>query len=230
MPMLEKSGQMAEAMAHIKDGASIMIGGFGVPGTPFCLIDELVRQGPKNLTIIKNDANETGSGIDRLLENGQISKLITSHIGLNANAIQMMNEGQIEVELVSQGILAERIRAGGAGIIGIITDIGIGTPLAEGKQTIQINGRDGILEPALTADFALLHAARADTFGNLAYMATARNFNPLMAMAARRTIAETEQLLDQGQMIPETVHTPGAFVDHVAALPELPEAYHVVKR
>lgn len=228
--MRSKTTPMAEAVAAIGDGASVMIGGFGVPGTPFCLIEELARQGAKELTIIKNDANEAGMGVDLLLQNRQVARLITSHIGLNANAIRLMNAGEIEVELVSQGILAERIRAGGAGLVGIVTDIGLGTPLAKGKTMLSLAGREAIFEPALTADFALLHAERADDFGNLSYAATARNFNPLMAMAASCSLAETEILVAQGQMIPEAVHTPGVFVDHVMELAELPEVYHVVRR
>ena len=230
MTLPDKTTAIRDAIAKIGDGASVMIGGFGVPGTPFCLIRELVRQGPKSLTIIKNDANETGMGVDWLLEAGQVSKLITSHIGLNGRAVQMMNDGEIEVEFAPQGILAERIRVAGAGVMGFITDIGIGTDLAKGKTEISVGGKTGLLEPALRADFALVHAAKSDSFGNLVYAATARNFNPLIAMATDFTIAEVETVLAVGQILPDEVHTPGPFVDQVVALPELPEVYGVVKR
>jgi acetate CoA/acetoacetate CoA-transferase alpha subunit len=230
MPAVDKSTAMAEAIAQIPDGARVMIGGFGVPGTPFMLIEELVRQGPKNLTVIKNDANEAGMGVDWLLAAGMVKRLITSHIGLNGNAIRMMNAGEVEVEFVAQGILAERIRIAGAGLKGFVSDIGMGTLLAEGKQRLEIDGETYLFEPAIEADFALVHAARADTFGNLVYEATARNFNPLMAMAAECTIAEAEAIVPIGSFDPDAVHTPGPFVDHLIALPELPEVYGVVKR
>ncbi|MBW6507042.1 MAG: CoA transferase subunit A [Rhodobacteraceae bacterium] len=230
MPLLDKTCDMAEAIARIPDGARIMLGGFGVPGTPFCLIRELVRQGQKGLTIIKNDANETGMGVDWLLENGQVARLITSHIGLNPRAMQMMNDGRISVEFVPQGILAERIRCAGAGMLGFVSDIGVGTLMAEGKPEVRVGDRSGILETALGADFALVHAADADTFGNLRYAATACNFNPLIAMAAKTTIAEAETVLAPGGIAPDDVHTPGPFVDLVVALPELSEVYGVVER
>lgn len=230
MTLPDKTTAIHDAIAKISDGASVMIGGFGVPGTPFCLIRELVRHGPRNLTIIKNDANEIDMGVDWLLEAGQVSKLITSHIGLNGRAVKMMNDGQIEIEFVPQGILAERIRVAGAGVMGFVTDVGIGTELAKGKIEITLGGKTGLLEPALRADFALVHAAQSDTFGNLVYAATARNFNPLIAMAADFTIAEAETVSAIGQIPPDDVHTPGPFVDQVVALPNLPEVYGVVKR
>lgn len=230
MPALDKSTSMTEAIAQIGDGARVMIGGFGVPGTPFCLIEELVRHGPRNLTIIKNDANEAGMGVDWLLSAGMVKRLITSHVGLNGNAIRMMNAGEIEVEFVAQGILAERIRIAGAGLKGFVSDIGMGTLLAEGKQRLEIDGETYLFEPAIEADFALVHAARADAGGNLVYEATARNFNPLMAMAAECTIAEAETIVPVGEIGPDAVHTPAPFVDHLVALAELPEVYGVVKR
>ncbi len=228
--MHNKSSLIHDAIAGISDGASIMVGGFGVPGTPFCLIDELVRQGPRMLTIIKNDANETGLGVDHLLQNGQVEKLITTHIGLNPRAVEMMNTGKLKVEFCPQGILAERIRAGGAGLQGILTDIGMDTDLSEGKQRVELNGNISLVEPALRADFALLHASKADYFGNLCYSATAHNFNPLMAMAADKVIVETEHLLANGDIDPNHVHTPGPFVDQLVHLKELTEEYNVIKR
>ena len=218
------------AIAAIGAGATVMVGGFGVPGTPFCLLDELVRQGPRRLTLIKNDANETGMGVDHLLANGQVERLIVSHIGLNANAIELMNRGQLEVELCAQGILAERIRNAGAGLFGFVTDIGIDTLLADGKPRVEIDGRSLLLERPLHADFALLHAARADRLGNLIYAAAAQNFNPLMATAAAHVIAETEELLEPGELPPETIHTPAPFVDALVRIPALTEDYGVVRR
>ena len=213
MKLSNKVGLIGDAIAMIGDGAVIMLGGFGVPGTPFCLIRELVRQGPRGLTIIKNDANEARMGVDWLLESGQVARLITTHVGLNPRAMRMMNDGAIEVEFVPQGILAERIRIAGAGMMGFVTDIGLGTPLEDGKTRVTVDGRAGLLETALTADFALVHAARADCFGNLSFAASARNFNPLMATAARVTIAEAGEILDVGELDPESVHTPHLYVD-----------------
>jgi len=230
MRLSDKTTTIEEAVAAIPEGASVIVGGFGVPGTPFALIRELVRQGQRNLTVIKNDANEAGMGIDHLIRNGQVRKLIVTHIGLNANAIAAMNEGRIEVEFCAQGILAERIRAGGAGLGAILTDIGIGTELAQGKQVVEMEGRPMLVEPALRADAALIHAASADPFGNLGYLATARNFNPLAAMAARCVIAETEALLPFGGIAPDAVETPGAFIDHVVPLSELSQEYGIVRR
>jgi len=227
---LAKGQAVEEAISQIADGASIMMGGFGVPGTPFYLIEELVRQGQKDLTLIKNDANETGMGIDRLLEAGQVKRLITSHIGLNPRAIELMNSGGLTVELCSQGILAERIRAAGAGLFGILTDIGLGTQFSENKKIIEVEGEPCIVEPALKADFAFIHAAKADTFGNLVYQASAQNFNPLMAQAASQVIAESEVILAPGEIPADAIHTPGPFVDCVVTLPELSKEYAVVQR
>jgi len=228
--MSAKITQIETAIAAIGDGATIMVGGFGVPGTPFCLIDELVRQGQKGLTLIKNDANEDAMGVDLLLANGQVDKIIVSHIGLNSNAIEMMNDGRLEVELCAQGILAERIRNAGAGLSGFLTDIGIDTILAKDKQRFDIDGQTLLLEKPLSADFALVHAHRADSLGNLVYAAAAQNFNPLMAMAARQVIVETEALLDCGELAPAAIHTPAPFVDRLVCLTELTEAYGVIRR
>lgn len=230
MILPDKTTTLEEAIAAIPDGASIMLGGFGVPGTPFAMIRELVRQGQKNLTIIKNDANEVGMGVDHLLAGGQVAKLITTHIGLNPRAIALMNDGTLEVEFCAQGILAERVRAGGAGLDAVLTDIGIETDLAAGKPRVTVNGKQTMMETALRADVALIHADRADVFGNLGYVATARNFNPMMAMAANRVIAEAETVLPLGGIDPDHVHTPGPFVDHVVHLGRLSEEYAVVRR
>ena len=230
MKLSDKRCAIPDAIAEIKDGDTVMIGGFGVPGTPMTLIHALVAHGARNLTLIKNDANEPGMGIDHLLQSGQVARLITTHLGLNGNAISLMNSGKLAVEFNAQGILAERIRAGGAGIGAILSDIGIGTELADGKQVVEMQGKDYVVEPALRADVALIHADRADSFGNLAYVATARNFNPLMATAAGCVIAEAERILPLGQLRADDVHTPGVFVDHITELSELSEEYAVVRR
>ena len=230
MRLPDKTTSIEQAIAGIGDGATVMVGGFGVPGTPFTLIHELVRQGSKNLTVIKNDANETGMGVDHLLASGQVARLITTHIGLNPRAIALMNEGRIEVEFNAQGILAERVRAGGAGLGAVLTDIGIETELSAGKQRVELDGVPYLVETALRADAALIHADRADTFGNLDYAATGRNFNPLMAMAAPLVIAEAERVLPLGDLPADDVHTPGPFVDHVVELGALSEEYAVVRR
>lgn len=226
----EKLMLIEEAIGKIKNGNTVMIGGFGVPGTPFCLIDELVRQGQTGLTVIKNDANQPGMGVDRLLENGQVKKLIVTHIGLNPNAIKLMNEKAIKIEFCAQGMLAERVRCAGAGLFGFLTDIGIGTELANGKITTEMDGKNLLIEKAVTADFALIHASSADGFGNLSYAASARNFNPLMAMAADISLVETPQFVAMGDLLPEEIHTPGPFVDGVIHLSELTENYGVIKR
>ena len=227
--MRTKTETIESAIAKISDGDTIMVGGFGVPGTPFCLLDELVRQGQKHLTLIKNDANEPGMGVDLLLQNGQIDKLVVSHIGLNTNATKLMNEARIEVEFCPQGILAERIRCAGAGLFGFLTDIGIDTILAKDKPRLMVDGRNLLLEKPLKADFALLHAHSADALGNLVYAATAQNFSPLMAMAAGKVIVEIEHLLASGDLQPETIHTPAPFVDVLVKLSQLTAQYGVLR-
>lgn len=230
MRLASKTSDLEAAVSCIRDGDTVMIGGFGVPGTPFTLIQALVRHGARDLTVVKNDANERGMGVDHLLQSGQVARLITTHLGLNAHAIELMNAGKIAVEFNAQGILAERIRAGGAGLGGVLSDIGIETELAAGKQIVEVSGQRFLVEPALRANVALIHADRADEFGNLAYVATARNFNPLMAMAADCVIAEAETLLPVGGIAPDEVHTAGVFIDHIAGLGELTEEYAVVQR
>lgn len=230
MKLPDKTCTMESAIARIRDGDTVMVGGFGVPGTPMTLIHALVAHGARGLTVIKNDANEPGMGIDHLLQSGQVARLITTHLGLNGHAIALMNAGEIEVEFTAQGILAERIRAGGAGIAGVLSDVGIGTELARGKQIVEVSGKPHLVETALRADVALIHADRADPFGNLAYCATARNFNPVMASAARCVIVEAETVVPCGGLAADAVHTPGVFVDHVVALETLTQEYAVVRR
>jgi acetate CoA/acetoacetate CoA-transferase alpha subunit len=225
---VDKTMAIEQALAAVQDGHTVMVGGFGVPGTPFMLIDQLLAQGTRNLTLIKNEANEAGMGVSKLLEAGRVRTLVASHLGLNPTAVAMMNRGEIEVELYPQGILAEKIRAGGAGLLGVVTDIGIDTILRESRQLVPIDGREAILEPALRADIALIHAATADRAGNLQFAKSARNFCPLMAMAAERVIVETETVVPTGSLDPDAVHLPGAFVDHIVVLDELTEEYGVL--
>jgi acetate CoA/acetoacetate CoA-transferase alpha subunit len=210
------------------DGLTVMVGGFGVPGTPFTLVDALLASGAADLTLIKNEANEDHMGVSKLIEAGQVRKIITSHLGLNATVIGIMNRGEIEVEFYPQGILAEKIRSGGAGLFGFLTDIGIDTILREKKQIIMMDGREVIVEPALQADIALIHAAVGDPGGNLVYEKCARNFNPVMATAARMVIAEVERVVPVGSLEPDRIHTPGAFVDHVMAIKQLTQEYGIL--
>ena len=202
-----------EAVASINDGAIIMIGGFMSNGTPEILIDALIEKNLKNLTIIANDGGTLDTGIGRLIKTGAVSHLIASHIGLNPLTGQLMNEGKMEVQLVPQGTLAEQIRAGGAGLGGILTPTGLGTEIEDGKQVIEVEGKSYLLEKPLKADFALIRASVADEKGNLFYRATTRNFNPMMATAAETVIAAAEEIVELGNIQAESVATPGIFVD-----------------
>ncbi|SDI74188.1 CoA transferase subunit A [Billgrantia gudaonensis] len=213
--LTHKHRTIEAAIAAIPHGASIMVGGFGSPGTPFALIDELLAQGQHDLTLIKNDANEPGIGIGKLIEAGRVTRLVTSHVGLNRRAIDAMNRGELDVTLVPQGLLAEKIRSAGAGHHAFLTDIGQGTEIAAERREIELDGRVWGIEPALYADFALVHAERADRYGNLIYRATASNFNPLMAMAADTVIAQAYRVDEPGRLAPEAIHTPCAFVSQV---------------
>jgi acetate CoA/acetoacetate CoA-transferase alpha subunit len=206
---------VAEAVALIPDGACLMIGGFMGVGSPMRLIDELLRQARCDLTLIVNDTARPGVGVGKLIAAGLVRKLFTSHIGTNPQTQQLMLEGQIDVTLIPQGTLAERIRAGGVGLGGVLTPTGVGTLVAEGKQTIELDGHSYLLEPALKADFSLIAAKRADYYGNLEYALTARNFNPLMAMASATTIAETQDIVPLGVIPPDVVVTPGVLVHYL---------------
>lgn len=210
-----------DVIAKIPDGASIMVGGFGNPGTPFALIDELLKQGQSHLVIIKNDANEVEIGISKLIENGQVDKLITSHIGLNNVVIDMMNRHVIDVEFYPQGILAEKIRNAGAGLYGFLTDVGIDTEITDKSSLITYQNKELKIESALYADFALIHAQQADRYGNLTYGGTAMNFNPLMAMAANKVIVETAHLVPENHLNPQHIQTPSAFVSSIVVLESL---------
>lgn len=204
-----------EAVRDIQDGAVIMVGGFGLCGIPADLIDALVRKGVKNLTTISNNAGVDEYGLGKLLATGQIRKHIGSYVGENKAFERMVLEGKLELELNPQGTLAERIRAGGAGIPAFFTPTGAGTLVAEGKEVREFNGRPHILEKALKADFALVRAWKADRWGNLVFRKTARNFNPVMATAARITIVEAEELVEPGQLDPDRVHVPSVYVKRV---------------
>jgi len=212
---MEKVTGLTHAVEMIPDGACLMIGGFLGVGTPHRIIDELVRQGKRNLTIIANDTGRPELGIGRLVVAKQVRKVIVSHIGTNPETQKQMIAGELEVELVPQGTLAERIRAGGYGLGGVITPTGLGTMVAEGKQTIELNGRLFLIELPLRADFALLEARRSDYRGNLDYSLTARNFNAVMAMAADQVIAEPEEIVPTGCITPDEVITPFVLVDHI---------------
>jgi acetate CoA/acetoacetate CoA-transferase alpha subunit len=212
-----KTIPLKDAVAMIPNGASLMIGGFMGVGTPEPLMDELVRQDKRDLTVIANDTAAPGTGIGKLIRAKLVRKAIVSHIGLNAETQAQMIAGQLEVDLVPQGTLVERIRAGGFGLGGILTATGVGTVVEEGKRRIAIDGRDYLLETALRADFALVHAFIADYLGNLAYALTARNFNPLMAMAADTVVVQAENIVPVGVIAPDHVVTPAPIVDYIIA-------------
>ena len=212
-----KIAQAAGIAALIPDGATLMIGGFIGAGTPQRLIDELVRQGRRDLTVIANDTARPGVGIGKLIDARLVRRVITSHIGTNPQTQRQMIAGELQVELVPQGTLVERIRAGGFGLGGVLTPTGVGTLAAEGKRTIEIDGRTFLLELPLKADFALINARRADYRGNLEYALTSRNFNPIMAMAARVVVAEAEDMVPVGVIPPDAVMTPHVLVHHLVS-------------
>jgi acetate CoA/acetoacetate CoA-transferase alpha subunit len=212
-----KTITLQDAAAMIPAGATLMIGGFMGVGTPEPLVDEIVRQKTRDLTVIANDTAAPGIGIGKLVDAGLLRRVIVSHIGLNPETQRQMLAGTLQVDLVPQGTLAERIRAGGYGLGGILTATGIGTVVQEGKQTITVDGRDYLLEHALRADFALVHAFIADYLGNLSYALTARNFNPLMAMAADIVVVQAENVVPVGVVAPDHVVTPAPVVDYLVA-------------
>ena len=204
-----------EAIQDVFDGATIMVGGFGLCGNPENLIRALVHKGVKNLTTISNNAGVDGFGVGLLLANGQIRRHIGTYVGENKLLETMVLDGSIELDLVPQGTFSERIRAGGAGIPAFFTPTGVGTLVAEGKEAREFDGRIYIMERALKADFAFIKAWKGDRWGNLVYRKTARNFNPMMATAARITIAEVEHLVEPGELDPDMVHTPSVFVKRI---------------
>jgi 3-oxoacid CoA-transferase subunit A len=213
---MNKLFQNAEEAIHdIKDGSTLMVGGFGLCGIPEKSIAALVKSGIKNLTCISNNAGVDNFGLGLLLQSRQIKKMISSYVGENEEFERQMLSGELEVDLVPQGSLAERCRAGGAGIPAFYTPAGYGTEVAEGKEVRVFNGKPHILEQALTADFALVKAWKGDKNGNLIFKATARNFNEVMAMAGKITIAEVEHLLEPGELDPNFIHVPGIFVQRI---------------
>ena len=208
---------LEDSIAMIPDGASLMIGGFMSVGTSERAVDEIVRQGKRDLTVIANDTALPGKGIGKLVAAKLLRKVIASHIGLNPETQRQMMAKEIEVELIPQGTLIERIRAGGYGLGGVLTSTGVGTSAETGKQRVNVNGRDYLIETALRADFALVHAFLADYLGNLSYALTARNFNPVIAMAADIVIADAEHIVPVGVIAPDHVVTPAPIVDYLVA-------------
>ncbi|HWR14388.1 MAG TPA: CoA transferase subunit A [Terriglobales bacterium] len=204
-----------EAVRDIHDGATLLVGGFGLCGIPEDLIDAIHRKGVKNLTTVSNNAGVDQYGLGKLLQTRQIRKHIGSYVGENKLFEQLVLSGELDLELNPQGTLAERIRAGGAGIAAFYTPTGFGTLVAQGKETREFDGRQYVMERGLTGDFALVKAWKADRWGNLVYRKTARNFNPMMATAGKVTIAEVEQLVEVGEIPPDEVHTPGIFVNRI---------------
>ena len=210
-----KTTRAADIAARIPDGATLMIGGFMGAGTPRRLIDELVGQGRRNLTVIANDTARPGVGIGKLVDARLVRRVVTSHIGTNPETQRQMLAGEIEVDLVPQGTLVERIRAGGFGLGGVLTPTGVGTLAAEGKRTVDVEGRTFLLELPLKADFALINAKRADYLGNLEYALTSRNFNPVMAMAAGTVVAEADDVVPVGVIPPDAVVTPHVLIHYL---------------
>ena len=208
-------GSADEAVRDVFDGATIMVGGFGLCGIPENLIRALVKKNAKNLTTISNNVGVDGFGMGLLLSNGQIRKHIGTYVGENKLLEQMVLNGQIELQLIPQGTFSERMRAAGAGIPAFYTPTGVGTVIAENKETREFEGRLYLMEHALKADFAFVNAWKGDTWGNLVYRKTARNFNPMMATAAKVTIAEVEHLVKPGELDPDMVHTPSIFVKRI---------------
>lgn len=213
---MDKVFPSPEAAIHdVPDGATVMVGGFGLCGNPENLIRALHAKGTSGLTIISNNCGTTDKGLGVLLAAGQVKKMISSYVGENKVFEKLFLEGKLEVELNPQGTLAERIRAGGAGIAGFYTPTGYGTKVAEGKETRELDGRHYVLERGLTAPFAFVKAWKADRWGNLVYRKTARNFNPMMAAAGKVTIAEVEELVEVGQLEPDEIHTPSVYVQRI---------------
>lgn len=204
-----------DAVKDIQDGALLMLGGFGLCGIPENCIDALVKKGVKNLTCISNNAGVDDFGIGLMLKQKQVKKMISSYVGENAEFERQLLSGELEVELIPQGTLATRCMAAGYGMPAVFTPAGVGTEIADGKEVRKFNGKDYLLEFAFDADFAIVKAWKGDSDGNLVYKETARNFNPLMAMAGKITIAEVEELLPAGQLEPDAIHTPGIYVHRI---------------
>ena len=216
---------VAEALEPLRDGMTIMVGGFGLSGNPEALIRGVVERGAKELTLVSNNAGNLGKGLATWLKAGIIKKVICSYIGSNEDLHTRMASGEVKVEITPQGTLAERMRAAGAGIPAFFTPTGVGTVVEEGKEVREIDGRRYILERALSADIALVRAQLSDHFGNLRFWRTAKNFNPVMATAAKLTIVECDRLVDNGTIDPDAVHLPGIFVHRIVHVPEHENAF-----
>ena len=212
---MSKFISIEEAVSKVKDGMTIMEGGFLANGTPNKIVDALAKSGVKNLTLICNDTAYPDKGVGQLIANKQVKKLFVSHIGTNPHTSEQMNSGELEIEFCPQGSLAERVRAGGCGLGGILTQTGMGTIVAEGKQIVNVDGKDYLLEKPLRADIALVGASLGDKAGNLVYRGTSQNFNPLMASAADLVIAEINELVEIGEIAAENVKTPSIMVDFI---------------
>ena len=212
---MSKFISIEEAVVKVKDGMTIMIAGFLANGTPNKIVDALAKSNVKNLTLICNDTAYPDRGVGQLITNKQVRKVITSHIGTNSSSSEQYNSGELEIEFCPQGTLAERVRAGGNGLGGVLTQTGLGTLVAEGKPVIEVDGKSYLLEKPLRADLALIRASKGDKSGNLVYHGTSQNFNPMMALAADLVIAEIENLVEIGSIEPENVRTPAMFVHHI---------------
>ena len=212
---MSKFISIEEAVSKVKDGMTIMVGGFLANGTPNKIVDALAKSGVKNLTLICNDTAYPDKGVGQLIANKQVKKLFVSHIGTNPHTSEQMNSGELEIEFCPQGSLAERVRAGGCGLGGILTQTGMGTIVAEGKQIVNVDGKDYLLEKPVRADIALVGASLGDKAGNLVYRGTSQNFNPLMASAADLVIAEINELVEVGEIAAENVKTPSIMVDFI---------------
>lgn len=212
---MSKFISIEEAVSKVKDGMTIMVGGFLANGTPNKIVDALAKSGVKNLTLICNDTAYPDKGVGQLIANKQVKKLFVSHIGTNPHTSEQMNSGELEIEFCPQGSLAERVRAGGCGLGGILTQTGMGTIVAEGKQIVNVDGKDYLLEKPLRADIALVGASLGDKAGNLVYRGTSQNFNPLMASAADLVIAEINELVEVGEIAAENVKTQSIMVDFI---------------
>ena len=211
----KRVGSYAEALDGLQDGMTVLAGGFGLCGIPENLIKEIRRRGVRDLTVVSNNCGVDGFGLGVLLEDRQIRKMIASYVGENELFERQLLSGELEVELTPQGTLAEKLRAGGAGIPAFFTATGYGTPVAEGKEVREFNGRPHIMEQAITGDFAIVKGWKADHYGNVIYRHTAQNFNPVVATAGRITVVEVEEIVEPGELDPTQIHTPGIYVDRI---------------
>lgn len=215
---IDKRRPLRAAMSMLRSGLTLLVAGFGERGFPFGLVDAVLELDIDGIDLVKSDGNEDGIGVGKLIEAGRVRRITASHVGLNRGLVEQINAGTIEAEICPQGILAERIRAGGAGLGGVLSDIGLETLIGEGKQRVSVGDREFMVERAIRGDVALLHAYRADHFGNLVFRNAARNFNPLMAMAADYVVVEAEEIVPTGSLPPNEIVTPGVFIDAVVAI------------